>query len=129
MILFTIFVLMGPFGLFMGIIFALFLTGDIALMGLAVIFASASQMILLFLAATLIDTTTAVFAFYAVDKANATVTGEHGAELHAVVGKYGETTGQTTGPSSGGAPVAHAQGSQVTANPVQGVPGAEKTAV
>jgi len=108
MIIFTILVLLGTFGLVFGIIFALFTTGNFALMGLAVMFAGISQLILLFLAGTLIDTTTAVFAFYAIDKANATVSGSHGAELHAVVGKYGESTGQTAAPA-GGAPVASAQ--------------------
>ncbi len=113
MIVFTILVLMGTFGLLIGVLLALFLTGNGALMGLAVVFAGASQMILLFLAATLIDTTTAVFAFYAIDKANATVSGEHGAELHAVVGKYGENTGQieTAAPVNGGA---NAQGGKIT---------------
>jgi hypothetical protein len=109
MILFTLFVLMGPIGLIIGVLLAIVLTGEGAVMALAIVFAGVSQMVLLFLAATIIDTTTAVFAFYAIDKANATISGEHGALLHATVNKYGQNTGQietaAVPPAHGSAPM------------------------
>ena len=82
----------------LGFIFAFFLEGGLALVGLAAVIAGVARFTLLFLVNTLLDITNAMFTFYAIDKANATISGEQGAKLHGVVGTFVTASGQVTSP-------------------------------
>ena len=94
-ILYLLFALWQPWGMVIGFLLAFFTSGDIALVGLSAVIAGVARFVLLFLVNTLLDIGNAMFTFYAIDKANATVSGEHGAKLHGTVGTFITSTGQT----------------------------------